>query len=206
MLFPDHRFFVRDISQVQPSHLTAQLRLLWELIITHLAFPGPDGRSPAPSCLHQHVPSCPFHRGIPALASLPHHPLVPHLNHGHPSLCRQLIVTSKPLNSHGRTSGSQLLPLVSPSDSLHQSLAAPSSKHLLPFLGCPLAMRHSPKPLSCLPFFGSLLEKVLFFFTCTYKLGKSYATEIQRPQLVQNYLLTRAASLPGPVSCFLPYT
>lgn len=81
------------------SRVTAQLSLLWELNIAHLAFSGTDGLSPAPSFLHQHFPNCHLHHVIPALALLPCSPLLPHLNHRHPGLCRHLAVTSNPVQA-----------------------------------------------------------------------------------------------------------
>lgn len=80
------------------------------------------------------------------------------------------------------------------SDSLHYSLAASSSKHLLPFPGCPLAIRYSPKPLSCLP--SDLYSRKFSFFHMYLQTWKELChrdTETPAHSILSTYLYCLSA-------------
>lgn len=139
------------------SQVTAQLCLLWELIRLSPALTG--------AVLPHH-----FYTSISPTASF-----TMSFQRLHPSPAALFSLT---LTTCTQPHSGSSLSLPSPSiataaclrgsfylwsvHSLHHSLAASSSKHLLPFPGCPLAIRHSPDLLSCLP--SDLCSRKFSFF------------------------------------------
>lgn len=131
----------------------------------------------------------------------------------HPSPCHFLFpclpvqVTAHCLfqafNSHDCMFGRQPFYLWSAhSHKHHNSLAASSSRDLLLFPGCPPSHETSFKVTWL--YSDLYLRKFPVFPHVPTNL--SYTTEILRPQPIQYHLLTHSACLPGPISCFLPYT
>lgn len=177
MPVPDHRLFAHDTSRIQPFAWTCTAKLS----------PG----------THDHAPGflwpCPI-ASAPALLLLPLLPChsrtcIPPLFFLALTTCIQACacsLSSLPTSSTAMAAhlGVSLNLWSALGDSLHHSLAASSDKDLLPQVFGQVSS--CPKTLSCLP---SDLYLRKFFSRHTYKLGKCYSTELQRPQLIWYCLL-----------------
>lgn len=100
-----------------------------------------------PIISHQHFTHCQFHHIIPRFCPSP--AALFSLTTGIQACAGSSV--SLPSPSTATAAHPRVSFCLWSAHSLHHSLAASSGKHLLPFPSSPLAIRHSPKPLSCLP-------------------------------------------------------